>query len=46
MINALRNWFRMIKTFDGKPENTFGYEGKVIGVERTLEIIKETEEHY
>ena len=29
----------MIKTYDGKPQNRFGYDEKVLSVERTLEII-------
>ena len=38
-VNEIREWFRTIKTYDGKPENKFGYDEKVIGLEKTLEII-------
>ena len=46
LVNEIREWFRMIKTYDGKPKNEYGYEGKVLSAEKTLHIIKETSESY
>ena len=38
-VSAIREWFRTIKTYDGKPENHFGRGEKVLGLDETLEII-------
>jgi inorganic pyrophosphatase len=45
-IKGVREWFRTIKTLDGKPENTFGYGGDVIGQEETFQIVEENQESY
>ena len=37
---------RMYKTFDGKAENQFGYDEKILSVEKTIEIIYENHEEY
>ena len=39
-------WFRTIKTLDGKPPNRFAYDDQVLSVERTIEVIEETHEQY
>ena len=41
IIDEIREWFRIIKTFDGKPENKYAYEGKVLDLDKTLEVIHE-----
>jgi inorganic pyrophosphatase len=46
LVDDVREWFRKIKTFDGKAENKFGYEEKVLGAEKTLEIIEENRNYY
>ncbi|CDW81516.1 inorganic pyrophosphatase [Stylonychia lemnae] len=38
-VKEIFEWFRMIKTYDGKPQNRFGHDEKVLSVEKTLEII-------
>ena len=40
-IKAVKEWFRIIKTFDGKPENRFGRDEQVLSVDKTIEIITE-----
>ena len=45
-LHLIREWFRTIKTFDGKAENTFLANGNVIGREETLEIIKDCNNQY
>ena len=45
-INAVREWFRTYKTYDGKPEGKFGFDEKVLGVEQTIEIIYENHKFY
>jgi len=35
------NWFKMYKTTDGKPENSFFKDGEVMDIPTTLEVIKE-----
>jgi hypothetical protein len=46
LVDDVREWFRKIKTYDGKAENKFGYEEKVLGAEKTLEIIEENRNYY
>jgi inorganic pyrophosphatase len=45
-LDEIREWFRTIKTYDGKPENEFGYGGKFLSAERALEIIDENHKFY
>ena len=37
---------RTYKTYDGKKENSFGYDEKVLSVEKTIEIIYENNQYY
>jgi hypothetical protein len=37
----VKEWFRIIKTYDGKPENRFGRDEQVLNVDKTIEIITE-----
>lgn len=39
-------WFRTIKTYDGKPPNRFAYDDQVLTVEKTIEIIEENHQSY
>eukprot|EP00897_Mesotaenium_endlicherianum_P003899 jgi/Mesen1/3537/ME000198S02736 len=41
-LSAIREWFRIYKTFDGKPENKFALQEKAMGREYTLRMIAET----
>ena len=45
-VHAITEWFRTYKTFEGKGENQFGYEGRVLSAERTIEIIHENNAFY
>ena len=45
-LKQVQEWFRTYKTFEGKPENTFGYQGQFLSAERTIEIIHENNEYY
>lgn len=45
-LKEISDWFRTYKTYEGKPENTFGYEGRFLSAERTIEIIHENNEFY
>ena len=41
-MNHIMDWFRFIKTFDGKKENSIAYEGKIFEKEKAIELINET----
>ena len=45
-IQAIMEWFRDIKTHDGKPANKFGYNDQVLSQSDSLEIIEENHQHY
>ena len=44
LMEATRRWFRIYKVPDGKPENSFAFDGKVQDKEFALRIIEETHE--
>jgi inorganic pyrophosphatase len=46
VLFRIREWFRTIKTFDGKAENTFLHNGNVIGRDETLAIIEDCSKQY
>ena len=35
-VKDIIHWFRIYKTLDGKPENSFGYNDQVLSVEKTI----------
>lgn len=41
-VSTVREWFRVYKTSDGKPENKFGFGGKALSRQFALETIDET----
>lgn len=45
-IAEIMEWFRVIKTYDGKPANRFAYDDQVLSAEKTLEIIHENHASY
>ena len=45
-LKEIADWFRTYKTYEGKPENTFGYEGRFLSAERTIEIVHENNQFY
>jgi inorganic pyrophosphatase len=42
VVSGIREWFRWYKTPDGKSLNDFGYQGKALGSEEALKILRET----
>jgi inorganic pyrophosphatase len=40
-LDQIRQWFQMYKTTDGKPENSFAFDGQYKGKEYALQIIDE-----
>lgn len=42
LIGVMREWLRMYKTVDGKPENTFGLQEKAMGKDYTMTVVEET----
>jgi inorganic pyrophosphatase len=41
-IGVLREWLRMYKTVDGKPQNEFGLDGRAMDRAYTMRVIDET----
>jgi inorganic pyrophosphatase len=46
LLAAVRQWFRLYKTPDGKPENTFAFNGEYQGRDYALRIIEEVHGTY
>ena len=44
--SEIREWFRSYKTYDGKPENQFGHDERILTLDETLEVIHENHEEY
>ena len=45
-VKEIMEWFRVIKTYDGKPANRFAYDDQILSVEKTLEIIEHNYQSY
>lgn len=45
-LKSVVHFFRFVKTFDGKPENTFLYNAEFLEREKALEVINECHEMY
>ena len=45
-VSEIREWFRMYKTLDGKPENEFKEDGRLFTAEECLGIVLETSKKY
>jgi len=41
-VSVMREWFRLYKTVDGKPQNKFGLGEKAMGRDYTMKVIEET----
>ena len=39
-------WFKIYKTYDGKAQNSIGFDGKIFGKEEALSIIHETNHQF
>lgn len=45
-LAAIKDWFRTVKTYDGKPENVFGHGGRILSAERAIEIVHDNHQFY
>jgi len=45
-VSVMREWLRLYKTVDGKPENQFGLDEKALGKEYAMGVIQETHEFW
>jgi inorganic pyrophosphatase len=45
-VDEIRDWFHMYKTADGKPPNTFAFDGKAMGRDFTLKVIQEANQSW
>lgn len=41
-VDEIREWFKMYKTADGKPENTFAFEGRAMDRDFATKVVEET----
>mmetsp|Transcript_111559 Transcript_111559/g.279379 ORF Transcript_111559/g.279379 Transcript_111559/m.279379 type:complete len:99 (+) Transcript_111559:1-297(+) len=46
VISGIREWFRWYKTPDGKPLNSFGFEGRCLPRAKANEVISGAYEHW
>jgi inorganic pyrophosphatase len=46
VVDGVREWFRMYKTADGKPENTFAFEGQLLPQSKAVQIVDETHQEW
>lgn len=42
IVDSIREWFRLYKTAEGKGENTYGYDGAALGVDKAIKVVAET----
>lgn len=45
-VDEIRNWFKMYKTAEGKPENVYALDGKAVDPEHALRVAKRTHQHW
>jgi len=45
-INAAKQWFKYLKTYDGKKANRLFFNEDVLGVDKSLQIIDENYEYW
>jgi len=46
LTSVMREWLRMYKTVDGKPENTFGLEERAMDKAYTMAVVEETHQFW
>lgn len=46
VMREITRWFKGIKVFDGKKENTIAYDDKIFSKDETMEMIRKTHEHW
>ena len=45
-VKEIIEWFRMYKTWEGKKVNKFCWNGEILSVDRTLELIQDSHRQY
>eukprot|EP00753_Platysulcus_tardus_P015057 PLAT4750.1.p1 GENE.PLAT4750.1~~PLAT4750.1.p1 ORF type:complete len:272 (+),score=70.20 PLAT4750.1:39-854(+) len=45
-VDAVRHWFRVYKTSDGKPENEYAFEGRALGASEAEEVVAGCHRHW
>jgi len=45
-LDSVRDWFKMYKTTDGKPENNFTHGGEFLSADKAVEVIDECHKHW
>jgi inorganic pyrophosphatase len=45
-VDEIRSWFHMYKTADGKPPNTFAFDGKAMNRDFTLKVVQEANQSW
>jgi len=45
-VNAVRDWFRLYKTAEGKPENEYGLGGRAVDREHAMRVAHQTHAHW
>lgn len=45
-IHSVREWFRLYKTAEGKPENEYAFDGKVVDAKHAMRVARRTHEHW
>jgi len=45
-LDSVRDWFKMYKTTDGKPENSFTHGGAYLGADKAVDVIYECHRHW
>jgi len=45
-VNEVREWFRMYKTAEGKPENKFGLDERAVDAKHALRVAQVTHSHW
>ena len=45
-LESIREWFRTYKTYDGKPQNEFGFNGEFLGAKYAKGVIDHAHESW
>lgn len=45
-VDAVRDWFKMYKTAEGKPENVYALDGKVVDGDHAMRVARRTHQHW
>lgn len=45
-LDEIRTWFRIYKTYDGKPENEFSFDGAYQNAALAVQVVERTHQHW